>query len=345
MRGFWPAPVLLALLVLAAPAHASTAIGMVATSDADNCSPSTEFMQEAVGTGGPTPSYDVPAGGGVITSWSTMPGSNSGTGARLKVYRPTADPAIWTVVGESAAKILTPSTLNTSLTRIPVAADDRIAIRTASGNGGPCDFPYPAGFGPGYAVFVFQSSPTPAVDPGVGLNVTFTDAALQELVNIAAKVEPDTDGDGFGDETQDLCPGSAGTVNGCIPPAPPAPPGPPAQPTPPALVVTANAKSIQHVLRQHGVVISVTPNVASTVTAGATLNVPSAGVVVRFKRARKTVAAGAKATLKLTLSKAQLKRVKGALRRHRRLFAKPVVTSTAAGATKVTRVKRIQLKP
>jgi hypothetical protein len=343
MRGFWPAPVLLALLVLAAPVHASTSIGMVATSDPDNCSPNTEFMQNTVGTGGPTPSYDVPAGGGVITSWSTMPGLNTGTGARLKVYGPTADPTTWTVVGESAAKILTPSTLNTSLTRIPVAAGDRIAIRTASGNGGPCDFPYAAGFGPGYAVFVFQSSPTPAFDPGVGLNVAFTDAALQELVNIAAKVEPDADADGFGDETQDLCPGSAGTVDGCIPPASP---GPPAQPTPPpALAVTADAKSSQRVLRQHGIVISVTPNVASTVTASATLNVPSAGMVVRFKRARKTVAAGAKATLKLTLSKAQLKRVKGALRRHRRLFAKPVVTSTAAGATKVTRVKRIQLKP
>src|SRR5205807_9684236 len=30
-------------------------------------------------------------------------------------------------------------------------------------------------------------------------------------------VEADTDGDGFGDETQDLCPGVAGPANGCRP--------------------------------------------------------------------------------------------------------------------------------
>ena len=30
-------------------------------------------------------------------------------------------------------------------------------------------------------------------------------------------VEPDADGDGFGDETQDRCPGSSGATAGCVP--------------------------------------------------------------------------------------------------------------------------------
>ena len=37
--------------------------------------------------------------------------------------------------------------------------------------------------------------------------------------NIAATLEPDADGDGFGDETQDACPTSAATNNDCAPPA------------------------------------------------------------------------------------------------------------------------------
>ena len=32
---------------------------------------------------------------------------------------------------------------------------------------------------------------------------------------LQARIEPDTDNDGFGDETQDGCPGRAGSLNGC----------------------------------------------------------------------------------------------------------------------------------
>src|SRR5262249_27486121 len=51
---------------------------------------------------------------------------------------------------------------------------------------------------------------------------------------IAATIEPDADKDGFGDESQDNCPGVVGTDNGCVP-KPPDPPAPdPTPPTPPA---------------------------------------------------------------------------------------------------------------
>jgi hypothetical protein len=314
---------------------------MVATSDADNCTPNTEFMQNTVGTGGPTPSYDVPSAG-VITSWSTRPGSGTGTGARLKVYRPSADPHIWTVVGGSAAKILTPDTVNSATTRIPVQAGDRIAVRTASGNGGPCDFPYPAGIGPGYSMFSFQSTMS-GFDPPAGSQVTFDDQLGQELVNIAAIVEPDADGDGYGDETQDQCPGVAGANNGCPPPV--AVPPAPEPPVPLAPKFNLLVTRTQHVLRQHGIVLTVQPNVATTVVGTATVSLPAASAVLRFRRATKSVPANTKTTLKLTLTKAQLKRLKGALRQHPKLFAKAVITTTGSGNKPSVKRVRIRLKP
>jgi hypothetical protein len=56
--------------------------------------------------------------------------------------------------------------------------------------------------------------------------VTFPAPAL--IVLVAADVEPDADGDRFGDEARDSCPGQAGTLGGC--PAPPVAAGPAASP-------------------------------------------------------------------------------------------------------------------
>jgi len=329
----------IAALAFAAPAHAATQIGMVATSDADNCTPNTEFMQNTIGSAvGFTPSYDVPAPGGVIVSWSTKPGPGSGTGARLKVYRPTSDPQIWNVVGESTAKILAPDTIDTALTRIPVQAGDRIAIRTASSSGGPCDFPYGTDLGAGYSMFSFQAH-VPSFDPPAGSQVTFGDENLDELVNIAAVVEPDGDADGFGDETQDHCPGVAGPADGC--PSPVVVP-PPAEPQVP-LLPRYTARHTQRVLKQHGIVLGVRPNVASTVTGTATVSLPNGGKVLRFRRATKKAAAGAKVTLKLKLTRAQLRRVKVALRHHK-LKAVAVLTTTASGQNPSVKRLSIRLK-
>jgi hypothetical protein len=350
MGGAWPTRAILAcsaLLVCAAPAHAATQIGMTATSDPNNCVPNSEWLQKDVGTTpGFTPSYDVPALGGVITSWSTLPASGTGLGAQLKVYRATSDPATWTVVGASASKTLTGDTLNTFNTRIPVAAGDRIGIRTGSFGGGPCDFPYvamdPNQLGPGYDIWFFQSMSDPTFNPPPGSDVTFVDDTTEELVNVAAVVEPDADGDGFGDETQDHCPGVAGSNNGCPPPAPGPTPTEPQMPLAPQLHVTAAAKHTQRVLKQHGIVLIVRPNVASTVSATATVNLPNGRArLLRFKRASKKVAANAKATLKLALTKAQLKGLKRALTHHK-LTAKAVVTTSASGQK--ASVKRFSIR-
>jgi hypothetical protein len=116
---------------------------------------------------------------------------------------------------------------------------------------------------------------------------------------------------------------------------------PPTEPQVPLLVPHYPVKHAQRVLKQHGIVLTVEPNVASTVTATATVSLPNGGKVLRFKRATKKAAAGAKSTLKLKLTKAQLRRVKAALRHHK-LKAKAVVTTTASGQK--PSVKRISIR-
>jgi hypothetical protein len=172
--------------------------------------------------------------------------------------------------------------------------------------------------------------------------VTFSDQLGQELVNIAAVVEPDADGDGFGDETQDKCIGVGGPDNGCPVPPVAVPPAP--EPLVP-LSVKAHATRVQHVLTQHGIVLVVQPSLASTVSATATVSIPAMGRVLRFTRVRRNVTANGRAMLKLKLSKSQLARVKKALRAQRRLFATAVVTTTASGNTPAVKRFKIRLKP
>jgi hypothetical protein len=211
--------------------------------------------------------------------------------------------------------------------------------------GGPCLFPDGTNLGAAYKIFFFQSVPDPSVDPGAGSDVTFADEGEHQLVNVSAVEEPDADGDGFGDETQDQCPGVAGQYGGCpTPPASPAPPVPP--PTVPKLRLDpqAHAASSQHVLKRHGIVVSVRPNAASVVSASATVSVPGASKVLRFKGVKRKLAAGKKATLRLTLTKPELARVRKALARHRKLTAKVTVTTTATPGGHSTKHLKIRLR-
>ena len=75
---------MLLFAVTAAPALASTQIGQLgAPYEAGQCA-GVAVVQTAVETG--TISYEVPAGGGVITSWQTRTGKDAGT-VKLKVFR------------------------------------------------------------------------------------------------------------------------------------------------------------------------------------------------------------------------------------------------------------------
>jgi uncharacterized repeat protein (TIGR01451 family) len=152
-------------------------------------------------------SYAVPAGGGVITSWTTNPGANAGTSTRLEVVREGPGAAAGTniVVGESDVQAnIPPHNAASFPTRIPVQAGDVIGLEIATGTTIFCASPGNPG-----------DSTIRSSDPGPGNALT---QVLQQggfLVDVSAVVEPDADGDGFGDQTQDQCPTDPTTQAAC----------------------------------------------------------------------------------------------------------------------------------
>lgn len=189
------AAVMTAALLGASGASAATEVGSGCTpNDAEN---QLTFVQ--ISQVGPLPAT-VPAAG-VISQWRT----NFPTGGEplppniftetLKIYRAAGGPGVFQVVGESSAGGLHSGT-NTFLTRIPVQPGDRLGLV-----GSPLTL-YCVTSNPG-DVFGY-SELSSAVG---GLQEFGVESGLQ--IPVVVVVEPDVDGDGYGDETQDKCPQSA----------------------------------------------------------------------------------------------------------------------------------------
>jgi hypothetical protein len=149
------------------------------------------------------PSYRVPAGGGVITSWTTGGGPSDGLRARLEVVREgSSSPA---VVGEGNLETGVPK-LNpyTFPTRIPVQGGDTLGLETDSSLASICTLAL------GSAGDLLDGGS----DPGPGNAFASLGTPDQGVLNVAAGVEPDADHDGFGDESQDSCPSEAAVHSG-----------------------------------------------------------------------------------------------------------------------------------
>ncbi|HYU59130.1 MAG TPA: hypothetical protein VEK39_00080 [Solirubrobacterales bacterium] len=140
---------------------------------------------------------------GVITAWSHQ-AVGSPPAARLKVARPGGGDD-FTIVGESALETLGPGVVNTFPTRIAVRAGDVIGFYFA-----PAGYVACARVRPGYEDHFL------AGDQPAGTTAAFTPQSGYEL-DVSAVLEPDADTDGFGDETQDTCPGQPGATHGCPP--------------------------------------------------------------------------------------------------------------------------------
>jgi hypothetical protein len=216
---------------LAAPSAAGAAVTLGQTGDAIlDCGGQFYLIQSA--TDGP-PSYAVPPGPhGVITSWSVEGNSGEegpGTG-RLFVWRPTTAPDRFIYVDSTGPEIFAAGVVRTFAARIPVQAGDVLGMLAPQ----PCLLG-----GPGYPVgdqVRFFGSTT---EPMKGSTQTTTGLLSGDRILIAANVEPDSDRDGFGDETQDQCPTNA-TTQGPCPAAPAAPPAPPTCKGKPATIVGTN---------------------------------------------------------------------------------------------------------
>src|ERR1044072_6129752 len=131
---------------------------------------------------------------GVVTEWNVFSTSGSLVPQKLKVVRPTGGPDEFHVVAESPVEGILKGR-NSFDTRIPVQAGDRFGL-----------------YGPdNHTLFCGEAGAGETMGRALdeitlGSIATFTPEADGDQVPVIAAVEPDGDGDGYGDETQDLCP-------------------------------------------------------------------------------------------------------------------------------------------
>ena len=195
----------MALAVLATPAAwGATTVGQVAPGGVTNtCGGATTFIQNA--TAAASPSYVIPAGGGVITSWNTMANSTADRKMALKVVRRQSATNFLVIGGD--AENADGQRVQHLQGPVPVLEGDILAAYYSTA-GTSCEYPAAVGDNTRYES---GSHPEPPVGTTLATNVQ--DGNFR--VNIAAVLEPDADGDGFGDESQDLCPTNATTQLTC----------------------------------------------------------------------------------------------------------------------------------
>ena len=184
-------PVLATLATLALPASApaATTLGQTALGGAP-CDANAALAQIAAGA----PEYEVRTGG-VITELRTE--GVTGDGNKLHVLRPRGSDA-YTVIG--TARVAANPGLVKAPVRIPVQPGDVLGMSTAAAPDPHPNCTIPSS-GTAGNVIAFRTT-GPAPDAG---DVTL-DSADAGRLNVAATLEPDADGDGFGDESQDRCP-------------------------------------------------------------------------------------------------------------------------------------------
>jgi hypothetical protein len=179
---------------------------------ADTFAPSNSIVQLARAAGAPLP-INAPIDG-VITKWRVTLGTgSSGVYAQtLKVLHPTVDPKSFEVLAESARGAVVEG-MNEFDTRLSVRAGDRFGLNGLAGvlycnsAGGATD---KLGF--------LSGNPTP------GSIFIVTAEQANRLIPASVTIEADADHDGYGDETQDQCPGNPAAHFLCSPViAPPSP--------------------------------------------------------------------------------------------------------------------------
>jgi hypothetical protein len=180
-------------MLIGFPASASAATTLGQTFVPSSCSPET-YIQTASPPSGP--SYSAPVDG-VITQWSYQSDSTPPPSVRLKVATNLGGGNL-KIVSQSATETIAPSTLNTYSSRVSMPAG------TDLGEFIDADC---SRFDMTYTDFFADT------DLAVGATALFEEETFQQ--DISAVLEPDADHDGFGDDTQDDCVGTAGQFNGC----------------------------------------------------------------------------------------------------------------------------------
>jgi len=185
-------------------APASTTLGSTFSPNT-GCTSGDTFIQEATPAG--APSYAAPFSG-VISSWSYQATANALMTMKLKVAR-AAGGTNYTTVGESTTQTPAANTTNTYPTRIAVQAGDVIGFYQT--NGGQPNICGMGGLTAADQYGITGGDPAPGTTASYLTNITVR-------YDVSAQLERDADGDGYGDETQDVCFTDPSTQGAC--PAP-----------------------------------------------------------------------------------------------------------------------------
>jgi len=208
--------------------------------------------------------------------------------------------------------------------RLPVKAGDILAFKADAQS----ETVAKGGGGGGGSLLVF----TPPLADGESRAPS---SQLAHILAVNADLEPDADGDGFGDITQDGCPASAATQGTCPPepPPPPAPPPPPLVTLNPFGVANLSGRSLRYdggrVLRIPMACPATTERCRGVLEARATVTVPTAAArrTIRLGRVRFSIPGGERRVLALRLSKP----ARRALRSARRVRVSIVITAAGPG--------------
>ncbi len=153
------------------------------------------------------PVYAIPADG-VIVRWRIR--TENGTGDwRIRAIGLLDETGLATGRGGGGFETVAPAGTRTFEARVPVQAGDQLGVD------GPNSFTAALDL-----VFADDANSRfwlpPLVDAAPGASPVISLSGFAALYN--ADIEPDADGDGFGDETQDLCPTDAARQAECDPP-------------------------------------------------------------------------------------------------------------------------------
>jgi hypothetical protein len=201
------AAALVGVAIAAVPAHAApigpVALGRVTPAGTSQCLAGQMWVQGFVNPD--KPPVRTPFAG-VITSVSSYANDNPNGQIQAVFLTPTDTITTYLVAQRSPVLTLAPGRLNTFPVRIPVAADETFGLRAVGGQprceeaGGLVDQDFIGALDDSASSWMLDSSHT------------------QKVVNLSVVWEPDQDGDGYGDVSQDGCPSLAAVHDPC--PAP-----------------------------------------------------------------------------------------------------------------------------
>ena len=152
--------------------------------------------------------FQVP-GAGVLTSWSTYANATAGK-ARLLAFVRTPVAGWFSMVGKAALAEVTPNSVNTFATRVPVPAGAVLGLYVTESEMNCFYYGPELAAGDVMMFDVFFDPDLRSISHALGLQAN-------AQVSVSAVWEPDVDADGFGDITQDACLQSALSQVTCPP--------------------------------------------------------------------------------------------------------------------------------